>query len=91
MKEKPREREKQENNLKSLVKKIKMLSQVIIEADDDTNCSYYRMESAKETRKQSKTYACFHYDMRLKSRGTERKVGGNTRLNLQKTKLIENA
>lgn len=29
----------------SLVKEIKMLSQVIIEADDDTNCSYYRIEN----------------------------------------------
>lgn len=36
---------KQEKSLESLVKEIKMLCQVIIEADDDTNCSYYRIEN----------------------------------------------
>lgn len=46
--ERGREREKQEKSLKSLIKEIKMLSQVIIEADDDTNCGYYRIESERD-------------------------------------------
>lgn len=45
----------------SLVKEIKMLSQVIIEADDDTNCSYYRIENEWERQREvnkSKRYVC---------------------------------
>lgn len=73
--ERKRGREKQEKCLKSLVKEIKMLSQVIIEADDDTNCSYYRIESEKEQEIRYEAEKSRHWE---KSCGrNELKFGGN--------------